>query len=533
MQIDRFTVCEPLSVRRGIASFLVQHRSSQSFHALKVLPAPDPEVARILTERAWQRARIVHPHVVAVTDVLAVAGGVGLVMEHAEGTTLNEILIDGEGLPRSEIIPVFLELLSGLSAAHQLGIAHHELCPGNILLSATSDGVHTRLSDFVLGETLVDARGVTLSEGEPGYTAPDRLTSSFDPRVDVFSLGCILYELCVGHGPYTRSEPASARRAAASGSHTPLQALAPDLPAILVDLVDSAISPVPSRRPATVNHMEEALRSVDPRDLHDRIAREPRRPRVGTLPPTYPEPSTLVPENAPTSLPRPMIELPPPTPAPAYLSPTPSAAPPAPNKTEPAPAAPPASWLPSPVSILATLILAGTAAVATQLILDRAEAARQSNAQVQASADEVAAAWPELVASLQLLHPAAGDGEALRSQAQGFQRTTSPERRIAACRVLLGALATEARMQLEASELPERRSELLQLGHRLDAVHDRCEQWEDRIEASRLARESASVQLAAGAGLDLGAPAEHAVLPALDELPPPPPPVKRQKKRGI
>jgi predicted ATPase len=238
--------------RGGFATvYAARHAQLASEHAIKVLHAGADEAARarLLSEGRIQ-ARLNHPNVVRVTDVVELPYGVGLVMDTIHGETLRARLDRGR-VPLGEAQALGEGLIRGVAAAHALGLVHRDLKPENVLVDR--DGV-PKVIDFGIarGE---DQSGQTQSGvgmGTPGYMAPEAYhdVATAGPPADVFGLGVILYELLSGQRPFSERAPwmrqlEEARQAA----WTPLSALSPGLPQTLIDAVHAALSPHAADRP--------------------------------------------------------------------------------------------------------------------------------------------------------------------------------------------------------------------------------------------------------------------------------------------
>lgn len=183
--------------------------------ALKVL---EPEVAAALGPERFQReirlaARLQHPHILSVYDSGAAPrrGGGGEVlwytMPYVEGQSLRERLGRAGRLPAAEAVRIAREVAQALQYAHEHGVVHRDVKPENILL--TADG-NTLVADFGIARPLdlEPGRGLTATGfvlGTPSYMSPEQATgeAALDGRSDVYSLGCVLYEMLSGGPPFT------------------------------------------------------------------------------------------------------------------------------------------------------------------------------------------------------------------------------------------------------------------------------------------------------------------------------------------
>jgi serine/threonine protein kinase len=206
--LDRYTVIDELG-RGGMAVvYRVRHNALGSLHALKILTLHGASIRERLVLEGRVQAGLRHPNIVSVTDVIDVNGSPGLVMEYVAGPTLEEWLLHNKpDLETAERL--FRSVLAGVRRAHREGLVHRDLKPGNVLLEITEEGIIPKVADFGLAKALAGDGGLSntrtgIAMGTPAYMAPEQIrdAKSVDERADVFSLGCILYELVVGVAPF-------------------------------------------------------------------------------------------------------------------------------------------------------------------------------------------------------------------------------------------------------------------------------------------------------------------------------------------
>ena len=169
------------------------------------------EERRVLRERTMREARTAarldHPSVTAVYDVVEEDGRPWLVMEHVESCSLQQV-IDGQGpLPWPAVARIGLAVLAGLTAAHEAGIVHRDVKPANVLIAP--DG-RACLTDFGIatatGDPAITTTGAII--GSPSYMAPERANGEPPgPAVDLWSLGATLYTAVEGRQAFARGEP--------------------------------------------------------------------------------------------------------------------------------------------------------------------------------------------------------------------------------------------------------------------------------------------------------------------------------------
>jgi serine/threonine protein kinase len=168
------------------------------------------EERTILRERTMREARAAarldHPCVTTVYDVIEEDGRPWLVMEHVSARSLQEIIEEQGPLPPAAVARIGLDVLAALEAAHQAGIVHRDVKPANVLVGQNG---HACLTDFGIATTTGDSSLTTHGAliGSPSYMAPERVNGE-EPRppVDLWSLGATLYAAVEGRPPFARGE---------------------------------------------------------------------------------------------------------------------------------------------------------------------------------------------------------------------------------------------------------------------------------------------------------------------------------------
>jgi beta-lactam-binding protein with PASTA domain/predicted Ser/Thr protein kinase len=184
--------------------------------AVKVLRADlarDPSFQNRFRREAQAAAGLNHPSIVAVYDTGEDDGPEGptpyIVMEYVEGQTLREVLKTQGQLPPQQAMEITAEVCAALDFSHRSGIVHRDIKPGNVMI--THAGA-IKVMDFGIARALADnAATVTATAaviGTAQYLSPEQARGeSVDARSDVYSTGCLLYELLTGHPPFTGDSP--------------------------------------------------------------------------------------------------------------------------------------------------------------------------------------------------------------------------------------------------------------------------------------------------------------------------------------
>jgi eukaryotic-like serine/threonine-protein kinase len=273
--------------------------------AIKVLPpllADDPE-RRLRFEREAQLiAALNHPNIVTIHSVEEDAGVPFLTMELVEGQPLSDVTKSG-GLPLDLLLRVGLAVSDAMAVAHQRGITHRDLKPGNIML--TRDG-RVKVLDFGLAklrevELAAAADDVTRAPsgdltgegriiGTVAYMSPEQAEGkAVDQRSDIFSLGVVLHELATGEKPFKGDTTVSLISSILKDTPTPVTEINPGLPGGLARVIRRSLAKDPSRRYQTAtdlrNDLEDLKQEVES-GVTEMSASRPRvRPaRRGLLP---------------------------------------------------------------------------------------------------------------------------------------------------------------------------------------------------------------------------------------------------------
>ena len=324
--------------------------------AIKVLRpslAADEKIVARFSREARAASRISHPNALSVTDFGEDENGtVFLVMEYLSGRTLKKVIQEEGPLPLPRVVDITRQIADALNAAHQQGIIHRDLKSDNIMLLDTMTGDHAKVLDFGIAKINEpdgnrDSGSLTapnLVIGTPQYMSPEQCSqdSEIDSRSDIYSLGVILYEMLVGHVPFSAESPTMVMLKHLQEPVPSVLDERNDLPASIDRVIARAMAKLPANRYQNVAELIEDLTIASGTA---QFAPVPVQPLVNTsAPPIVDEPDEV-------TVVRPRQELPPP-PVPV----TPRRAPvtvPIQGSATPAPmaAAPPASFNPLKVII--------------------------------------------------------------------------------------------------------------------------------------------------------------------------------------
>ena len=237
--------------------------------ALKVLA---PELARDdrFRQRFLRESRIAtgldHPHIVRTIASGEEEGDLYLAMAYVEGFDLRELLRVEGRLEPERALELVAQVAEALDAAHDSGLVHRDVKPGNILVAATPSGEHAFVCDFGLARHVSSVSSLTGERGFVGtidYVPPEQIEGgAIDARADVYSLGCVLFECLAGERPFERDSELSVVFAHLNEPPPTLSAARPDLPREFDDVFGTALAKSPDDRYSTCGELARAARAA-------------------------------------------------------------------------------------------------------------------------------------------------------------------------------------------------------------------------------------------------------------------------------
>ena len=241
-------------------------RTTRALVAVKHLLRGSDVHADRFRQEAEVLAGVAHPHVVRYLDEGRTASGeLYLVMEWIEGRTLDQIL-ESRRFGWQESLELVTRLADGLAVAHDQGVIHRDIKPSNVFVEG-SKIEQVKLIDFGVARLLGAARPLTLTGkvvGTPGYMAPEQACGAptVGPEVDVFALGCVLFE-CIAGRPVFCGEHVMAILAKLLLEEPPrLASICPDVPRPLGAVVDRMLAKDPAERYRDAGEVARALKSL-------------------------------------------------------------------------------------------------------------------------------------------------------------------------------------------------------------------------------------------------------------------------------
>jgi len=260
---DRYRIERELG-RGGMATvYLAEDIKHGRQIAIKVL---NPELAANLGAERFDReirmaAQLQHPHIVSLYDSGSTNGFLYYVMPFVPGESLRDRLNRDNQLPIDDALQITLEVCDALSYAHSMGIVHRDIKPENIMLS----GGHALVADFGIARAVASAETTKLTQtgtaiGTPLYMSPEQAVGdNVGPTSDLYSLGCVMYEMLIGQPPFTGPNARAIMARHAMEMVPSLQVVRDTVPDEVEDAILAALAKTPADRPQTATQFAEML----------------------------------------------------------------------------------------------------------------------------------------------------------------------------------------------------------------------------------------------------------------------------------
>jgi len=248
--------------------FVAEDPDLQRRVALKVMKpvlAANPSARERFLREARSMAKLSHPRIVTIYQVGEDRGVPFLAMELLEGESLEVRLKRDGKLPVSEALRIGWEIAEGLAAAQQRGLIHRDIKPSNLWLEGASG--HVKILDFGLARGSDEHTPLTLLGGivgTPAYMAPEQARGEpIDRRSDLFSLGCVLYQLVAGEPPFRGSDPVSVLAAVVAATPRPVRQCNPDAPPAFAEVITRLLAKCPTERYPDAQAVLAALQAIE------------------------------------------------------------------------------------------------------------------------------------------------------------------------------------------------------------------------------------------------------------------------------
>ena len=252
----------------------------------------DPRAVERFQREARAASALNHPHICAIYDIGEYAGRHFMAMELLEGTPLHHLIAAGALAP-DRVLELGMELADALEAAHGKGIIHRDIKPANVFVTERG---HAKLLDFGLARPPLDHHGITAGPTrepltDPGavmgtlaYMSPEQVRGDpLDAGTDLFSLGCVLYEMTTGRPAFAGSTPGTIQEAILNRTPIPVGRVNPESLPRLEEVVNKALEKDPKLRYQHASELRADLQRLKrDSDSGSLTSRREARPLAGT-----------------------------------------------------------------------------------------------------------------------------------------------------------------------------------------------------------------------------------------------------------
>jgi serine/threonine-protein kinase len=263
--VDRYEITEKL----GQGNMGIVYRARDPYIKRDVsikISRPHSEASSEVAEKyresffreAQSAGKLLHPNIVAIYDAGMYKDFCYITMEYVNGHTLSRYCLKDEMLPLNRVAEIIVTVCKALDYAHQNGIVHRDIKPSNIMINELGD---VKITDFGIAKIKTDH---TLSNeiiGSPSYISPEQIREEeVDGISDVFSVGCVLYELLTCEKAFTGDNHFAIMYKITNEDPVPVKELRPEIPKVMDDIVRKALAKEKNRRYQTCMDLAYDLR---------------------------------------------------------------------------------------------------------------------------------------------------------------------------------------------------------------------------------------------------------------------------------
>ncbi len=237
--IGRYQIIRKLGQGGAGVVFLCKDPFIKRMVAIKISQTPTDRARERFLVEAQSSGQFNHPNIVSIYDVGTQNNFCYMTMEYIEGDTVEKFCLKKHRLPLRRIVEIALNVCSALDYSHKRGIIHKDIKPANIMID--KDGI-VKITDFGIAQ-MTDYTAVSGFFGTPSYMSPEQLKEEMiGPHSDIFSLGCVIYELLSSKKAFPGENNFSIIFKITSSEPEPISKMLPDVPPLMEDIINKSIA---------------------------------------------------------------------------------------------------------------------------------------------------------------------------------------------------------------------------------------------------------------------------------------------------
>ncbi len=259
-QLGKYKILKKLGSGGFGTVYLAEDTFLKTNRALKIPHRGGTQLEKLLQESVVQTKLLDHPNIVKLLTVDLIDNNIVMVMEYVKGTDLEKVLDERNRLSVQGALYYLRQLLSALAFAHQNQVIHRDIRPSNILIDEKNN---IKVADFGTSRLLTEKQFATTRVGSPPYMAPEQFEGRAVFASDIYSSGCLLYEMLTGLPPVVAANPMDIYRRAKSGKIVPLNKKNPSISREINYITMKALSPNLNTRYKDVNQLLADLDKIE------------------------------------------------------------------------------------------------------------------------------------------------------------------------------------------------------------------------------------------------------------------------------
>ncbi len=286
-EIGKYKILKKLGSGGFGTVYLAEDTILKCQRALKIPHRTSSQLDKLLQESVLQTRLLDHPSIVKLLTVDIINHILIMVMEYIEGTDLEKLIDQQQSLSIKQSLNYIRQILSALEFAHRHGVIHRDIRPSNILINQDNE---VKITDFGTSTLLKEKEFATTKIGSPPYMAPEQFEGKAVFASDIYSAGCLFYEMVTGFPPIVLANPLDIYKKAKAGDFAPLckknPAVSPELNWVIMKTLAPDLKQRYASAHEVLNDLDQSENksqdlSSEIKDIHKRIqARESRSDHV-------------------------------------------------------------------------------------------------------------------------------------------------------------------------------------------------------------------------------------------------------------